>query len=107
MAASFVLTGEQSEQTARLPSVAFALIFVMFLIWIPIPWLDLEGRLISAVIFLTTSIVIKKAGRLKSRRFTSSYRHSDTAVAEHMVEEQLKPAAVDFAVNGAGVRDAG
>ena len=37
VAASFVLTGEQSELTARLPSVIFALIFVTFLIWMPIP----------------------------------------------------------------------
>ncbi|MGB7582796.1 MAG: glycosyltransferase family 39 protein [Sedimentisphaerales bacterium] len=63
VAASFVLTGEQSELTARLPSVVFALIFVVFLIWMPIPWLDLEARLIGAIIFLTTSVIIEK-GRL-------------------------------------------
>ena len=63
VAASFVLTGEQSELTARLPSVIFALIFVTFLIWMPIPWVDLEARLIGAIIFLTTSAIIEK-GRL-------------------------------------------
>ncbi len=63
VAASFVLTGEQLELTARLPSVMFALIFVTLLIWMPIPWLNLEARLIGAIIFLTTSVIIEK-GRL-------------------------------------------
>jgi 4-amino-4-deoxy-L-arabinose transferase-like glycosyltransferase len=63
VAASFVLTGEQSELTARLPSVIFALIFVTFLIWMPIPWVDLEARLIGAIIFLTNTAIIEK-GRL-------------------------------------------
>ena len=41
----------------------FALIFVAFLVWIPAPWLDLEARLMGAIIFLTTSVIIEK-GRL-------------------------------------------
>jgi 4-amino-4-deoxy-L-arabinose transferase-like glycosyltransferase len=65
VAASFVLTGEQSELTARLPSVIFALIFVILLIWMPIPWLDLEARLIGAIIFLTNIAIIEKGRQIE------------------------------------------
>jgi 4-amino-4-deoxy-L-arabinose transferase-like glycosyltransferase len=63
VAFSFAVTGEQSELTARLPSVVFVLIFVSLLIWMPIPWLNLEARIIAAVIYLTNIAVIEK-GRL-------------------------------------------
>jgi len=63
IALSFALTGEQSEFTARLPSVVFILIFVSLLIWLPNPWLSLEARLISAIIFLTSVGIIDR-GRL-------------------------------------------
>jgi len=74
VAASFVLTGEQSELSARLPSAVFVLIFVALLLWMPAspktasrggpsPWLSVEARFISAIIFLTNIAVIEK-GRL-------------------------------------------
>jgi len=63
IAASFALTGEQSELTARLPSVIFVLIFVSLLIWIPVGWLNLEARIIAAIIYLTNIAIIEK-GRL-------------------------------------------
>ena len=63
VAASFALTGEQSELTARLPSVVFVLIFVSLLIWMPSPWMSVKARLISAIIFLTNIALIEK-GRL-------------------------------------------
>jgi 4-amino-4-deoxy-L-arabinose transferase-like glycosyltransferase len=65
VAASFALTGEQSELTARLPSAIFALIFVMFLIWMPVPWLGLEARLIGAIIFLTNIAIIEKGRHIE------------------------------------------
>jgi 4-amino-4-deoxy-L-arabinose transferase-like glycosyltransferase len=63
VAASFALTGEQSELTARLPSVIFVLIFVSLLIWMPSPWLNLEARIIAAIIYMTNIAIIEK-GRL-------------------------------------------
>jgi 4-amino-4-deoxy-L-arabinose transferase-like glycosyltransferase len=74
VAASFALTGVQSELTARLPSVVFVLIFVSLLILMPAspktasrggpsPWMSVKGRLISAIIFLTNIALIEK-GRL-------------------------------------------
>ena len=63
VAFSFALTGEQTELTARLPSAIFVLILMAMLIWIPIPWLNLEARLIAAIIYLTSAAIIEK-GRL-------------------------------------------
>jgi 4-amino-4-deoxy-L-arabinose transferase-like glycosyltransferase len=63
VATSFVLTGQQTELTARLPSVAFVLIFVTLLIWLPNPWMSVSARLISSIIFLTNIALIEK-GRL-------------------------------------------
>jgi 4-amino-4-deoxy-L-arabinose transferase-like glycosyltransferase len=63
VAGSFVLTGEQSELTARLPSVIFTLAFAALLIWLPICGLSIEARFISAISFLTTVAVFEK-GRL-------------------------------------------
>ncbi|MGA2172824.1 MAG: glycosyltransferase family 39 protein [Sedimentisphaerales bacterium] len=60
IALSFTLTGERSEFTARLPSVVFILIFVSLLIWLPIPWLSIEVRLISAIVFLTSIGIIDR-----------------------------------------------
>jgi 4-amino-4-deoxy-L-arabinose transferase-like glycosyltransferase len=63
IAASFILTGQQSELTSRLPSVIFTLAFAVMLLWIPISRMSIEGRLLSAAIFLTAVGVIEK-GRL-------------------------------------------
>jgi 4-amino-4-deoxy-L-arabinose transferase-like glycosyltransferase len=63
VAISFILTGEQSEFTARLPSALFILIFVSLLIWMPSDFLSLSGRFIAAVVFFTNFSMIEK-GRL-------------------------------------------
>ena len=63
VAASFAITGEQTELTARLPSVAFVLIFAAMLIWLPCPWMSVPARLIAAIIFLTNIALVEK-GRL-------------------------------------------
>jgi 4-amino-4-deoxy-L-arabinose transferase-like glycosyltransferase len=63
IAASFAITGQQTELTARLPSVVFVLILASVLIWLPYPWLGLEARLVSSIVFLTTIGIITK-GRL-------------------------------------------
>ena len=63
VAISFMLTGEQSEFAARLPSALFVLAFVSLLVWAPLPWLKPPAFLISAIVFLTNSSLIEK-GRL-------------------------------------------
>jgi 4-amino-4-deoxy-L-arabinose transferase-like glycosyltransferase len=63
VAASFLITGEKSEFTARLPTVIFILIFAALLIWMPGPWLSLPARFISTLIFLT-SVGIIEWGRM-------------------------------------------
>ena len=63
VAVSFMLTGQRSEFAARLPSTVFVLAFVSLLVWMPLPWPSLSGRLISAIIFLTNVSLIEK-GRL-------------------------------------------
>jgi 4-amino-4-deoxy-L-arabinose transferase-like glycosyltransferase len=63
IAASFLITGEKSEFTARLPTVVFILIFAAFLIWMPGPWLSLPARFISTLVFLT-SVGIMEWGRM-------------------------------------------
>lgn len=63
VALSFMLTGQQSELTARLPSAFFVLMFATLLIWMPPSWLTPAARLISAIVFLTNISVIEK-GRL-------------------------------------------
>jgi 4-amino-4-deoxy-L-arabinose transferase-like glycosyltransferase len=63
VAASFLITGEKTELTARLPTVIFILIFVALLIWMPGPWLSLPARFISTLVFLTSVGVVEK-GRM-------------------------------------------
>jgi 4-amino-4-deoxy-L-arabinose transferase-like glycosyltransferase len=65
VAASFVLTGEQSELTARLPSVIFVLIFASLLIWIPIPWLNLESRLLGVIIYMTNIAIVERGRQIE------------------------------------------
>ena len=65
VAASFTLTGEQSEQAARLPSVVFILAFVILLVWLGGDWLRIEARLIAAVLFLTSFAVIAKGRQIE------------------------------------------
>jgi len=63
IAGSFLLTGEQSELSARLPSALAVLAFVSLLIWLRGDWLSLEARLVAAVVFLS-SLGVADKGRL-------------------------------------------
>jgi len=63
IAGSFILTQEQSELSARLPSALLILAFVSLLIWARGDWLSLEARLVAAIIFLSSLGVVDK-GRL-------------------------------------------
>jgi len=63
VAASFAITGERTELTARLPSVAFMLAFAMLLLWMPTRWLSVSPRLLAALVFLTNVRMMEK-GRL-------------------------------------------
>ncbi len=65
VATSFLLTGEQTEQAARLPSVLFLLAFVAAIVWFGGDWLRLEARLIAAIIFLTSVAVIEKGRQIE------------------------------------------
>ncbi len=64
VAAAFVVTGEQSEWSARLPSVVFLLAFATLLIWMPAPtWFKLPARLLAAIVCLT-NIGLVEFGRM-------------------------------------------
>lgn len=63
IAASFLITGEQSELTARLPSALAVLCFVTILIWGRRKWLSNSARLICSIVFLTHILMIEQ-GRL-------------------------------------------
>ena len=63
VAISFWVTGAHSELAARLVSAFFVLFFVSLLFLLPCRWLSLSGRLISAIIFLTSISMVEK-GRL-------------------------------------------
>ena len=63
IASSFLIVGNQSELAARLPSAISILCFVLLLVLMPSGWLSYEGRLISAIAFLT-SLGILDNGRL-------------------------------------------
>jgi 4-amino-4-deoxy-L-arabinose transferase-like glycosyltransferase len=63
VAASFVVTGQQNELAARLPSALFVLAFVSMLVLGRGPWLSLPARLAGAVVFMTNLAVLEK-GRL-------------------------------------------
>jgi len=60
IAGSFILTGEQSELSARLPSALAILAFAGMLVWLRGDWLSLEARLVAAIIFLSSLGVIDK-----------------------------------------------
>ncbi len=63
VATSFLISGNQSELAARLPSAISILCFVLILVLMPSGWLSCEGRLISAIVFLTSVGIVDK-GRL-------------------------------------------
>lgn len=65
VAASFAITGEQNEMTARLPSSALILAFVALLIWMPSNWLSVTGRLVSAAAFLTVAGMLEKGRQIE------------------------------------------
>ena len=60
---SFLITNEQSELTARIPSAIAVLCFVTLLIFGRGSWLGLPSRLIGSIVFLTQIVMIEK-GRL-------------------------------------------
>jgi 4-amino-4-deoxy-L-arabinose transferase-like glycosyltransferase len=63
IASSYLIVGNQSELAARLPSAISVLCFVLLLVLMPSGCLSNEGRLISAIAFLT-SVGIFDNGRL-------------------------------------------
>jgi 4-amino-4-deoxy-L-arabinose transferase-like glycosyltransferase len=63
VAISFKLTGVQNELTARIPTVITVLIFASMILFGRSRWLDLRGRFIACVIFLTNIAMIEK-GRM-------------------------------------------
>lgn len=65
IAASFTLTGRQSEESARLCSALFTLAAAGLLIWLPGRWPSPAGRLISAVAFVTSFGLIKEGRRIE------------------------------------------
>lgn len=72
VAASFALTGQQNEQSARLCSALSVLAFVCLLIWLPGTWLSPTARLLSAVIFLTNFGLIEKGRTIEIEAFYTS-----------------------------------
>ncbi len=63
IAASFYITGMQTEFTARLPSVFFMLLTISIIFWMPSGWLGVRGRLLVSLIFMTNIGMVEK-GRL-------------------------------------------
>ncbi len=63
IATSFLISGGQTELAARLPSAISVLCFVLLLVLMPSKWLSYEGRIISAIVFLTSVGIVDK-GRL-------------------------------------------
>ncbi len=63
IAISFLIAGNNSELAARLPAAISVLCFILLLVLMPSGWLSYEGRLISAIAFLT-SVGILDNGRL-------------------------------------------
>jgi 4-amino-4-deoxy-L-arabinose transferase-like glycosyltransferase len=63
IATSFLIAGNNSELAARLPAAISVLCFVLLLVLMPSGWISYEGRLISAIAFLT-SVGILDNGRL-------------------------------------------
>lgn len=63
IATSFLIAGNQSELAARLPSAISVLCFGLLLVLMPSGWLRHEGKLISAIVFLTSVGIIDR-GRL-------------------------------------------
>lgn len=63
VALSFMITGQQNEWAARLPSALSALMFVSLLMTYPAKWLKLHERVIACLIFMTSITMIEK-GRM-------------------------------------------
>lgn len=63
IATSFLIAGNQSEFAARLPSALSVLCFALLLVLMPSGWLSYEGRMISAIAFLTSAGILDN-GRL-------------------------------------------
>lgn len=63
IAASFKLTGNTNEFSARLPSALSVLCFALLIVIMPSGFLSLNGKIITSMIFLTTLGIVDK-GRL-------------------------------------------
>lgn len=63
VALSFVITGQQNEWAARLPSALSVLGFVSLLVLYPAKWFRTNERLLAALIFMTAGTMIEK-GRM-------------------------------------------
>ena len=63
IAASFAITGERTEATARVVGSVFVLIFALHVLLTRCAWLTAKGRFIAALVFMTCISVIEK-GRL-------------------------------------------
>ena len=71
IAASFSITGQRSELAARLPSAVMILAFVSLLVLTKSPWLSLSGRVLAAVIFLTSMDIINTGRKAEIEAPTS------------------------------------
>ncbi len=60
IASSFILTGGQSDFSARLPSVISILLFCLLVLFLKSSFLSEQGKLFSALIFLTSFSLIFK-----------------------------------------------
>lgn len=63
IAGAFYITGEVSEYSARLVSVYSVLAMALLIVLLKTPWLDMSGKLIAAIIFMTNISLVEK-GRL-------------------------------------------
>ena len=63
IAASFAITGERTEATARVVGSLFVLIFALHVLLTRCAWLTAKGRFITAMVFMTCISIIEK-GRL-------------------------------------------
>ena len=65
VASSFLLTGERSEFSARLPSVISLLALVSLIIWMPSAWLSVRARFLAALVFLTNIGLMEKGRQIE------------------------------------------
>ena len=72
VALSFVITGQENEWAARLPSAVSILMFVSLLMLYPAKWFRLDERLIASLIYLTAGTMIEKGRMIELEGVVSS-----------------------------------